>query len=83
MLSTKVTSTLPPSGNESANHRASCLTSCPCLLFLVAYFLVVVFMGISLTNSRLEYFILCSLVVCISSFVNDENLTASLTVAAK
>ena len=56
-------------------------SGCPYSLFLLANLITAVFMGLSLINSRLDYFTLCSLAVCISSFVNDGTLTSSVKVA--
>lgn len=58
MLSTKVATIIPASGNEC---QSQCFMTYS--LFLLAYFVFGVFMGISLTNSRLEYITLGLLVV--------------------
>lgn len=56
---------------------------CPYLHFLLAYFVIAISMGIPLASSRLEYFSLCLLAVCISFPVYDGNLTCSLPAALK
>lgn len=55
-------------------------SGCSYSFFLLANFVTVVFMGTSVVNSRLDYFTLCLLAVCMSSFVNDGILASNLMV---
>ena len=55
-------------------------SGCSYSFFLLANFVTVDFMGISVVNTRLDYLTLCLLNVCISSFVNDGILASNLMV---
>ena len=65
---------------DSANHKAFASSGYPCSFFHLANFVILVFMGISVVNSWLDYVTPCLLAVCISSFVNDGTLASNLMV---
>ena len=80
MLSTQVVTVLLPYGKESVNHRAFASSGCPHSFFHLANFVILVFLGISVVNSWLDYVTLCLLAVCISSFVSDGTPASNLMV---
>ena len=64
-------------GRKVQITRLSASSGCPYSFFLLANFVILVFKGISVVNSRLDYVTLCLLADYISSFVNDGTLLIS------